>query len=147
MGILDALSGISAATRGAVNSVVQDPTNLPTLPPPNITFSPTQATSAVNSAVQAPPDSQPTQGRPSLWRTILSGALTGLANSGQATDLAGGFTAGLQGEKAQAQRSLENQQRQQQLDTQQQTAQAEQAMYHAQTAGALLKLAQANSSS
>src|SRR5205807_3030315 len=112
-----------------------------------ITFSPVQATSTISALAGSSPDTTPTRGRPSLWGSLLQGALAGLANSGHARDFGSGFAAGAAGNEARQQQLTENAQRQQQLDQQKQLQEAQVANYHAETNASLLKLAQMNSSS
>src|SRR5262249_29309123 len=78
--------------------------------------------------------------RPSIWRNVLSGALHGLAASGGARNFGEGLVSGAAGEDAAQQRDIANKRAQAVADSQQ-------AMYHAQTKAAILKLAQANPSS
>src|SRR5437588_5152897 len=104
MSLSDVLSG--GSPDAAVRSAVQAPVNMPTLAPPDIQFSPVQATRTISALAGSSPDTTPwtpgptpadAQPRPPLWRSLLSGALAGLANSGHAKDFGSGLAAGAQG--------------------------------------------------
>jgi hypothetical protein len=91
----------------------------PTAPDINGTPSGVDPTTPIGNGQAAGPIAPPAPSapgqKPSLWKTVLQGALWGLANSGGATHFGSGLGAGAAGVFKGQQQEVENQQRQQML--------------------------------
>lgn len=91
-----------------------------------------ETTAMLDQASSAPPKYQDQPQKPSLWKSILSGALLGLVGGAGQKTFAGGVGAGGRYVAEQGQQQVENQQRQQQLDQNQTFRDAQAANYAAE---------------
>jgi hypothetical protein len=94
-----------------------DSTNVSQTPPSPDQSSPDTPTSGVSSTPDGPPQATAQPQQPSMWKSVLAGALAGLANSAGARSFGAGAGAGAAGE-LNRQANQVAQQRQAQMDAQ-----------------------------